>query len=348
MVAVATTIGLLYFMQAVLIPMVLAALLFYALDPVVDWLTARRVPRLAGALATLLAVVCGLSVLTYGLQGQATSVINQLPDGARRFRQMMQRTPGSAPGTLDKVQEAAAELQKPAVPDTANASEPVRVQVEAPAFDATAYVWSGGLTVLSLLSQAVMVLFLTFFLLLSDDLFKRKLVEVVGPTLTTKKITVKILEDIAGQIERFLLIQVVTSAIVAVATWLALWMLGVQQAGFWGLLAGVFNSIPYYGPLVVTAGLSFVAFLQFDTLGQTALVAAAALTITTLEGFLLTPALTGRISQMNTVAIFVGLLFWSWLWGIPGMLLAVPMMMVAKAVCDHIDELQPFGRFLGE
>ena len=73
-----------------------------------------------------------------------------------------------------------------------------------------------------------------------------------------------------------------------------------------------------------------------------------ALVITTLEGFFLTPALTGRVAQMNTVAVFVGLLFWSWMWGIPGMLLAVPMMMVVKAVCDHVEDLQPFGRFLGE
>ena len=129
MVAIATTIGLFYFMQAVLIPMVLAALLFYALDPVVDWLSARRVPRSAGALAALLAVVCGVSALTYALEGQAASVITQLPDGARRFRQAMQRTPGSGPGTLDMVQEAAAELQKPAEPPTADATEPVRVQV---------------------------------------------------------------------------------------------------------------------------------------------------------------------------------------------------------------------------
>jgi predicted PurR-regulated permease PerM len=348
LVAVATTIALLYFMQAVLIPLVLAALLFYALDPVVDRLQAWRVPRLAGALAALLAVVGGVTALSYVLQGQVTAVVDQLPDGARRFRELVQQVPGSAPGTLNRVQEAADELQKSAIAAQSDTGELVRVQVQPPAFDATPYVWTGGLTVLSLLSQVVMVLFLTFFLLLSDDLFKRKLVEAVGPTLSRKRLTVKILEDAADQIERFLLIQLVTSAIVAVATWLALWMLGLQQAGFWGVMAGIFNSIPYYGPLVVTASLAGVAFLQFGTLGQTLLVAGVALVITTLEGFLLTPALTGRVAQMNTVAIFVGLLFWSWLWGIPGMLLAVPMMMVAKAVCDHVDELQRFGRFLGE
>jgi len=271
-----------------------------------------------------------------------------LPDGARRFCPLIQHVPGSGPGTLNSVQEAADEIQKTTAATPIDTGDVVRVQVQPPAFDATTYVWSGGITMLSLLSQAVMVLFLTFFLLLSDDLFKRKLVETVGPTLTRKRLTVTILEDIAGQIERFLLIQLLTSAIVALATWLALWMLGVHQAGLWAVMAGVFNSIPYYGPLVVTASLAAVSFLQFGTLGQTVLVAAVALVITTLEGYLLTPALTGRVAQMNTVAIFVGLLFWSWLWGVPGMLLAVPMMMVAKAVCDRVDDLQPLGRFLGE
>ena len=110
-----------------------------------------------------------------------------------------------------------------------------------------------------------MVLFLTYFMLLSDQLFKRKLVE-LGPTLSRKKITLKILEDIAGQIEQFFLIQIGTSLVVGVATWLGLWALGLHQAALWGLLAGVLNSIPYYGPLVVTGGLAVVGFLQFGSL----------------------------------------------------------------------------------
>jgi predicted PurR-regulated permease PerM len=184
-------------------------------------------------------------------------------------------------------------------------------------------------------------------MLLSDQLFKRKLVEIVG-TLSQKKVTVTVLEDIATQIEHFLLIQILTSGVVALVTGAALWMMGLQQAALWGLLAGIFNSIPYYGPLLVTAGLSIVGFLQFGTLGMTAAVAVVSLLITTLEGLFLTPTLMGRASSMNRIAIFAGLLFWSWVWGVWGMLLAVPMMMALKAICDRVESLHPVAHLLGE
>ena len=116
----------------------------------------------------------------------------------------------------------------------------------------------------------------------------------------------------------------------------------------WGLLAGIFNSIPYYGPLIVTGGLSIVAFLQFGTFSMTAAVAGGALLITTVEGYLVTPALMGKVAEMNRVAVFAGLLFWSWVWGLPGLLLAVPMMMIVKAICDNIEDLKPIGRFLAQ
>jgi predicted PurR-regulated permease PerM len=159
---------------------------------------------------------------------------------------------------------------------------------------------------------------------------------------------VLVLEDIATQIERFIKIQFFTSTTVALVTWGALWMMGLRQAALWGLLAGVFNSIPYYGPLLVTAALSIVAWVQFGTFGMTAAVAGVSLLITTLEGFLLTPLLVGRASAMNQVAVFAGLLFWSWVWGVWGILLAVPMMMVIKVICDHVESLQPVGHLLGD
>jgi predicted PurR-regulated permease PerM len=110
----------------------------------------------------------------------------------------------------------------------------------------------------------------------------------------------------------------------------------------------VFNSIPYYGPLIVSGGLALVAFLQYGTVYMMLMFAGIALLITSLEGWLLTPTLMGKVASMNRVAVFVGLLFWSWAWGVWGMLLAVPMMMSIKVFCDHVDELKPVGRFLGE
>jgi len=343
LVAAAVVILLLQMMRSVLIPFFLSALLFYALDPAVDWMERWRVPRALGAALMLLVAVSACGGLAYSLQSEASTVIDQLPTGARKLASSLRNSPGAAPDAIEKVQEAADTLQakEAATPGV------MRVQVENPGFQARTFVWSSSLGVLLAVNQLVMVLFLTYFMLLSDQLFKRKLVEIVD-TFSQKKITVMVLDDIANQIEKFLVIHIVTSVAVALATWSALWMLGLQQAALWGLLAGVFNSIPYYGPLLVTAGLSIVGFLQFGQIGMTAAVAGVALLITTLEGSVLTPMLLGQASSMNKVAIFAGLLFWSWIWGVWGLLLAVPLMMVVKVICDHVEPLQPVGHLLGD
>jgi len=141
---------------------------------------------------------------------------------------------------------------------------------------------------------------------------------------------------------------VFTSTVVAIATWLAFRALGVNQAAVWGILAGIFNSIPYFGPVLVTGATAVVAFLQFGTINMAVLVSGVSLVITSLEGFLLTPWLTSRAASMNAVAIFVGLLFWGWVWNVWGMLLAVPMLMVIKTVCDHVEDFKSVGELLGD
>jgi predicted PurR-regulated permease PerM len=346
--AVAATIMLLRYMQDVFIPLVLGGLLFYALDPFVDWLQRRKVPRALAASVVLIALVGGLAGVAYALRFQAIAVIEQMPAAAQRFRDAVRDGRGQV-GTFTKVQEAAKEIEKTAnsVAGSDGNRGVTKVQIEEPAFAARAYLWAGSLGALSMAGQALMVLFLTFFLLLSDDLFKRKLVEEV-PTFARKKLTIQVLDQIADQIERFLLVQLFTSLIVGLATWAALWAVGLQQSAVWGLSAGVFNTIPYFGPVIVTGALAIVAFLQFGTFTMALAVAGIALAITSLEGWLLTPTLLSRAANMNQVAVFVGLIFWSWIWGVWGMLLAVPMLMVVKAVCDHIEDLQPVGQFLGE
>ena len=346
LISIGIVILLLQYMRPVLLPLVLAALLFYALDPAVDWLEKIRVPRVIGAGLMLFIVIAGCGGLAYSLQGQALTVIDQLPAGARKLATFLRRSSSGEPGAIEKVQEAAEALQKSQQPSPAP-SGVTRVQVEDRGFQASTFVWTSSIGLASAANQLIMVLFLTYFMLLSDQLFKRKLVEIVG-TLSQKKVTVAVLEDIATQIERFLIIQILTSAAVAVVTGAALWAMGLEQAALWGLLAGIFNSIPYYGPLLVTGGLSVVGFLQFGTVGMTAAVAGVSLLITTLEGMLLTPMLVGRAASMNQVAVFAGMIFWSWTWGIWGMLLAVPMMMVVKVVCDRVEPFQPIGHLLGE
>jgi predicted PurR-regulated permease PerM len=200
---------------------------------------------------------------------------------------------------------------------------------------------------MGIIGQALTVLFLTIFLLYEDDSFKRKLVAQME-SRNNKRITVRILNDIATQIGRFIWVQALTSTLVAIATWLALWWIGIAEPMVWGVLAGVLNVVPYFGPLIVTAGLAIVGFLQFGTLEMAAFVAGVALVITTFEGMFLTPHLLSRAASLNHVAIFLAIAFWSWAWGVPGMLLAVPMLMVFKAVCDNVEGLQGIGTFVGQ
>ena len=348
--AAAAVLAILDLAQSVIIPFVVSGLLFYALDPIVDALQRWRVPRGLGAALVLLLLIAGLGASAYSLSDDVMQVVNQLPAGVRKLRSELRR-PSPQPTALDAVQTAARELDQAAADVSKPSATPkgvVRVQIEEPALNTTSYLWSGSMGALAVTGQAVMVGLLTYFLLVANDLFKRKLVKHVGPTLSQKRITVQILDDISVQIERFLMVQVVTSAIVGVVTAVVLWALGLQQPIVWGLAAGILNTIPYFGPIIVTIGLAIVGFLQFGRIEMAAAVAGAALVITSLEGWLLTPTLLGRVGRLNHIAIFASLLFWSWLWTVWGMLLAVPILMVMKAICDHVEELQPVADFLGE
>jgi len=353
--AVIAVIFLLQFASAVFIPVAVAILISYALSPPVTSLQRHGIPPAIGAGIVLALIVMLLGLGTYTLTDQVSQIVDQVPVAAKRIRGRMQQPNGMSGGVVEKVQRAAQEVDKTASeagPDPtrlAGAEKGVqKVEVVQPAFSLSNYLWSGGMTVLGFVGQAVLVLFLVYFFLVTGDLYKRKLVKIAGPTLTDKKLTVQILDEINRQIENFMRVQVLTSVLVAVATSCALWWFGLQQYVIWGLLAGIFNSIPYLGPIIVTGGLGVVSFMQFDDIGKTVTVCAAAFAITSLEGFLLTPALMSRASRINSAAIFTGLLFWSWVWGVWGTVLAVPMLMMIKAVCDHIEDLQPIGELLGE
>jgi len=340
----------LQYAQAVVIPVVLGVLLSYALEPIVAFVMRARAPRpLAAALVVLILMGAG-GVLLYQLSFQAQAIVQRLPDGARRLRETIERSRRTA--ALDQVQKAADELERAAASaggrPAASEKGVTRVQVEQPPLDVGQYVMYGSLGAVAAAGQGILILLLTYFLLASGDLYRRKLVKIVGPSLTQKKVTVQILQEIDRQIESFLLVQMFTSVVVGVASWLAFRAVGLQQAAFWGLMCGLFNSIPYLGPIITSGGIAVVSFLQFGTLEMTMFVSALALVITSLEGFLLTPWLTSRAARMNAVAVFVGLLFWGWVWNVWGMLLAVPMLMVIKAVCDHVEDFKGIGELLGD
>jgi predicted PurR-regulated permease PerM len=309
-----------------------------------------RLSRLLSS-AVVMALLSGtLGYGAYVLSDDAAAIVAQLPEAAQKLRLSMRRQNGE-PGAIQQVQRAAAELQRTA--DEAAGPNPAprgvqRVQIETPAFAVREYVTWGSASALAFGGQIVLVLFFVFFLLASGDLFKRKLVKLVGPSLEKKRITVQILDEINTQIARFLLVRVMTSIVVGLATWIAFRMIGLEQAGVWAILAGLFNSIPYFGPVIVAAGTAMVAFLQFGTIGMTLYVSGVSLAITSIEGWLLTPWLTSRTARTNEIAVFAGLIFWSFIWGLWGTLLAVPMLVAVKACCDRIDDLKPVGELLGQ
>ena len=351
LLAVFAVIVVLKYLEALIIPIVVGILISYALEPIVARMVRWRVPRALASAALLVTLVSGAGWLLYGLRVQAADIVEKLPLAAQQLRRTLERDRRSAPSAIEQVQTAANELEKAAKAAATPAPPPsgvTRVQVESPAFNIREYLMWGSFGIAEAIGQLVLVLFLVLFLLSSGDLYRRKLVKLAGPSLTSKRITVEILEDINRQIESFLVVQLFTSVVVGVATWLAFKWLGLEQAALFGLLAGIFNSIPYLGPVIVTGGTAVAAFLQFGTLRMTLTVAFVSLVITSLEGFLLTPWLSSRAARMNAVAIFVGLIFWGAIWNVWGMLLAVPMMMVLKSVCDHVEGLQGVGELLGE
>ena len=353
-VIIVATVLAIYFLQwaqQLLIPVVLAILLAFTLEPAVT-VFSRFVWR---SVASALAIVLATATLTFGIWAvtdDAIAVVRDVPEAARRVRTMVRQHRNSGGSTLQQVQRAATEIERTAneaAPDPSRAQGGVqRVEIVNPPFKASDYLWGGGMGIVGFLGQLVMIFFLAYFLLSSGDLYKRKLVRIAGPTLARRKVTVQILDDISEQIVRFLMVQIATSAVVGALTALALWWLGLESWLFWGIMAGILNSIPYFGPVIVSGALAVVAFLQFGTLRQTLAVTGSAFVITSLEGFLITPALMGKAARMNPAAVFVGLLFWGWVWGMWGVVLAVPMMMLVKSVCDHVEGLNAVGELLGE
>lgn len=340
---------LLHWAQQVFVPVVLAILISYALEPLVRSLVKVRVPRPVASAGIVGLLVVSLVSGIYAFTDDAQAIVAKLPDAAQTLRRVMNQDRGER--ALDHVQRAAEELQ--ATADEAAVRNPapndvLRVQVEQPAIDLRQYFTWGSAGLAFFVAQSVLVVFFVFFLLASGDLFRRKLVKIAGPSLAKKKITVHILEDINTQIGRFLLIRVLTSVIVGIASWIAFHFVGLEQAGLWAIAAGVLNSIPYFGPMIVAAGTALVAFLQFETIAMAGYVSGLSLVITSAEGWLLTPWLTSHASRTNEVAIFLALIFWTFVWGIWGTLLAVPMLVVVKAFCDRVEDLQPLGELLGK
>jgi predicted PurR-regulated permease PerM len=332
-VAIVATVWFLREARGLLIPVALAVLISYALEPVVGWLERRRVSRLLGAGLVMLSILAAIAAGAYVFRDDALDVIRTLPRAMERARE----------GVASKLG-----LSADALPGSNGARQSGGEQAagaEGRAQDGPGEDSVGIGSLFSFGGHLVVVFFLTFFLLISTPRLHERLLEVASPNAEDRRTTAVIFDDINRQIQRYLLVLLVTALMVAAATWIVLAWQKVPHAAMWGILAGLFNSIPYFGPVIVCGGL-FVVGLAQGGMSQALLIAGVALLITSLEGWLVTPALMGKAERMNALAIFVGLIVWIWLWGEWGTILAVPMLAVIKSVADRVDGLKRVGRLM--
>jgi len=340
----------LHWASAVFIPVMVGMLFSYALSPIVDWLQVRYIPRAVSAAALVLGIVASIGFGAYSLGDEASKLVDLLPQAAQKLNSIVRTSGGGADNTFNTVQKAAARLEQAATDSTAPASLSrgvQRVQVEKSRFDIKDYFWSGTVGLFQMLGQAAMVALITFFLIASGDNFRRKVVKLAGPSLHSKRITLQALDQIHEQIQRYMLVQLFTSVLVGLATWLCFLAIGLENAAVWGVAAGLLDLVPYVGSVVIAGASALIGFLQFSTLEMALLVSGASLTIHFVEAFLLTPWLTSRASKMSPVSIFVGVLAWGWLWGIWGLLLGVPILVIIKSICDRTEGFKSVGELLG-
>ncbi len=338
--------------QSFVVSLLLGILFAYTLNPLVAWLERLRIPRLAGTGVVMTGIVCAIVLGTNSLSGQIQTILDQVPEAVGRLSVGIAKLRQGETSTMQKMQAAASQIEKATSEAAGLASPPkqrvTRVVIDTPGFKLGNFLWANSMGAAALIGQASMVFFLTFFLLLSGDSYKRKLVRLAGPSLSQRKVTVRILDDIDESIQRYMFMLLVTNLLVALLTWIALSWLGLENAGAWAVAAGLLHLVPYLGPIVTAVVIGMAAFMQFDTLSMMLLAGGTSLAIATVVGHFVTTWMTGRIARMNTAAVFVSLLFWAWLWGVWGMLLSIPIIVIVKVVAQHVEQFGAVAELLGD
>lgn len=326
------------------VPLLVAVLAAIALAPPVRQLS-RLVPRWLAAAIVVVSIAAAFGFTAWILSDDIAVFSRRLPSIVRDVRTAIQSA-SPRQGLIRQLQQAVTELEQTAAPKPKPSDatpvtivEPVDVQQQMMAWARRA----GGF-----IMEAVLLLFLIYFLLASGQLFKEKFVRLSGDRLSERKVTLQMIDEITTKIGRYIVYMFWSSALVGVVTWLVFYALGVRYAGLWGVAAGVLNWIPYFGPTVVMLASAVAALLQFKSMVMVAAVGGASVAITSLEGYLLTPIILGAAARVNAVAVFVSVMFWGWMWGVPGLLLAVPIVMIVKTVADHVESLAGLSELLGE
>lgn len=329
----------------ILVPIMFGVMMNYALTPAVNQMQRWRIPRSIGASVLLCSLFGALVWSVWTLSDQVDALVETLPQVTHKLRQLTQHEAGTV-SAIEKVQQAAVEIEA-----AATQPAPVRPRQSASAvhtqIDIRAYLLSGTMGALAFAGQVVIVFFIALFLMASGNDFRRKMVKLAGPRLSQKKVTIETLDEITDQIQRYLIVQVGVSITVGVATWIAFYAIGLNQSAVWGVVAGVTNLVPYVGAVLVGVGSAVVGLVQFEAVDMALLVGGSSLAIHTLIGNVLTPWWMGRVSRMSSVAVFIVVLVFGWLWGMAGLLLGVPILLIVKSVCDRVEELKPIGELLG-
>jgi len=334
----------LYAGTAFFIPLFVSIFMSYALSPVVDWTEKCRVPRAIGAALTMVLVTLLLVVgVQQALSGTA-DVLAELPQAVQKLRFEVTAWQHDGKGSaLKQVQKTADELQKLAGASTVGpaAVPAAAAPAPAPAAEPKQIVMAGTMGMAILIGQLVSVLFLTYFILAAGDLFRRRLMQVMEPSLSARKKALQILQQIHLLSQRYFALVLATNIIVGLATTIGLFLLDVRHPVFWGMAMAIVHTIPYLGAASVTAGVGLIAYLQFGALVPALTAAAVPLMASMLIGIGLQTVLMGRAARMNAVVVFVALLFFGMVWGMWGLLLAFPIMATIKIVFGEIEHLKP-------
>jgi predicted PurR-regulated permease PerM len=322
-----------YISSPVLIPLTLAVLITMALSPVISVFDGLHFPRPLSAAIVMAILVGALGVGAYGLSGPAREWLQKLPENGAKINSMLR----SIKQPFAQMQKATEELASTTVGGRANA--PQRVQMAAPGL--TERLVGGGAQVAATTS---VIFVLVYFLLSSGDTFLRKLVSVI-PTLRDKKRTVEIIRSIESDISFYLVMMLLTNIGLGLGVAGITAFLGIPDPLLWGTLAAVLSFAPYVGEMAIAVMLLVVSMVTFDTLG-TSLIAPISYLLLMGSVHLIVPFIVRRRLLLNPVAIFVGIIFLGWIWGIPGALLAVPLLASFKTICERIGPLNPIAAFL--
>ena len=324
----------LYFARSLFLPIVVAILLDFLLRPVVRGLKRLHIPEAIGAGLVIVGALGLLAGGVYGLSGPASQWVARAPESFDLVQQKLQRLRKP----VERVTEAAEQVETATDVD----NKTLEVQVKGPGLMSHVF---GGTT--AAIGAILTVVFLAYLLLAAGDLFLQKLVGVL-PQFSDKRKAVAIARDTETQVSNYLFTTTLINIGVGVVTGVVVLLLGMPNPVLWGVIAGVLNFVLYIGALVNLVILALAALLAFESIGQALTIPAAFLAINLVEANVVSPLILGRRLRLNPVGLFVGLVFWFYVWGILGAILAVPIMATLKITCDHIESLQPLGEFLGE